>query len=63
MTTTSHPCRFLHWAYNHTDPAHPKYSTNPHAIYVTLTGTLIFQLATWLFSHLIFTTNCNLMRP
>jgi hypothetical protein len=63
MSAQTQRTSFFNWAYDHSDLAHPKYSTNPHAIYVTVTGTIIFQLATWLASHLIFTTDCNLMRP
>ncbi len=63
MNTPTSDQPFLQWAYNHNNISHAKYSTNKHAIYVTTTGTLAFLLITYLASHLIFTSECQLMRP
>lgn len=44
------------WAYNHSDPANPKYSTNSHAIFISISGTLLFLLCTFIFRNTIFSS-------
>ena len=43
------------WAYDHTNISHPKYASYSHPIYVTVTGTIIFLITTWLGKGIFFT--------
>ena len=45
---------FLSWAYNRSNPANPKYSTTSHALYITISGTILFLLAFFACRSLLF---------
>lgn len=42
------------WAYDHSDNAHPKYSTKTHALYISISGTILFTLITFILRFTYF---------
>lgn len=42
MSTPKESTSFLKWALDRKNPADPKYATEKHAVFVTLTGTILF---------------------
>ncbi len=42
------------WAYDHSDSNNPKYSTITHALYISISGTLLFTFITFILRFLLF---------
>ena len=54
---------FYNWAYDHSQNDHPKYTTLTHALFTTISGTIITIVASLLIRYLFFDFDAHPLRP